>query len=99
MNLKAAASICFVLLLTLMTGCSNMEAEPKGWRDNLENYGITRDDFILGSEYTETNYFNNFAEFEEPQSIVRVEKIILWSLIANCIVYLYLIVTETLLRK
>lgn len=56
-----------------MTGCSNMEAEPKGWRDNLENHGMTRDDFILGTEYTETNFFNNFAEFEEPQSIMRVE--------------------------
>lgn len=50
-----------------------MEAEPKGWRDNLENHGMTRDDFILGTEYTETNFFNNFAEFEEPQSIMRVE--------------------------
>lgn len=73
MNLKVLASICFVLLLSLMTGCSNMEAEPKGWRDNLENHGMTRDDFILGTEYTETNFFNNFAEFEEPQSIMRVE--------------------------
>ena len=39
----------------------------------MENHGMTRDDFILGTEYTETNFFNNFAEFEEPQSIMRVE--------------------------
>lgn len=73
MKSKTIISFCFILLLLVMTGCNSNEAEPEGWRDNLENYGMTRADFILDAEYTEVNFFNGFNEFEEPQSIVRVE--------------------------
>lgn len=73
MKSKTIISFFFILLLLVMTGCNTSEAEPEGWRDNLENYGMTRDDFILNAEYTEVNFFNGFNEFEEPQSIVRVE--------------------------